>query len=186
MGLNSLQFLVNSIINVYCFVLILRAWCQFCRLDFYSSLSQTVVKLTQPIISPLQKIIPTIGNVNLASILLVVVLGAIKYPLMNLLGSAQVIMEPVAFIMLGILHTVRTIGEIVLYVIFIMAISSWFSRGQTNFQYTLYQLTQPLLNPIRKILPNTGMIDFAPMLLAFILFYGNRVLYDIFSLWVLA
>lgn len=187
MGLNSIQFLVYTLINVYCFVLILRAWFQFCRVDFYNPLSQTLVKLTNPLLEPLQKLVPTVKNLNLAAIAVTVILGVIKYPLLNKLGATLVVADPLNYLFIGLLHTARTFGEAALYVIFIEAIMSWFNRAQNPLQYTLYQLTQPLLNPIRRILPNTGMIDFAPMILAFALFYGNRVLYDIFpALWPLA
>lgn len=179
MGLNSIQFLVYTIINVYCFVLILRTWFQYSRVDFYNPFSQTLVKLTQPLITPLQKILPTIKGLNTATLVLCVILGTVKYPLISFLGATPIVASLESYLFIGLLHTLRTIGEVVLYVLFTQAILSWFNRGQNPLQYLLYQLTEPLLNPIRKILPNTGMIDFSPMLLAFILFYANRVMYDV-------
>ncbi|MFU2080471.1 YggT family protein [Avibacterium endocarditidis] len=179
MGLNSLQFLVYTLINVFSFVLILRAWFQYSRVDFYNPFSQTLVKFTQPVLAPLQKFLPTVKGLNTAALALCVALGVAKYPLLDLLGSAQVAANPLLYLYIGLLHTLRTMGETVIYVLFFQAILSWFNRGQNPLQYTLYQLTQPLLNPIRRILPNTGMIDFSPMLLAFLLFYANRVMYDI-------
>lgn len=179
MGLNSLQFLLYTLINVYSFVVILRAWFQFSRVDFYNPLSQSIVKFTQPILAPMQKMLPTFKGINTAALVLCILLGTAKYPLINLLGSEQIAAAPLTYVFIGLLHSLRTLGETIIYVLFIQAILSWFNRGQNPLQYTLYQLTEPLLNPIRRILPNTGMIDFSPMLLAFILFYGNRVMYDI-------
>ncbi|PJG82547.1 YggT family protein [Caviibacterium pharyngocola] len=185
--MNSLQFLLYTLINVFCFVLFLRMWFQFCRVDFYNPLSQTLVKITQPVLSPLQKIIPTVKNINLAAILLIIVLGALKYPLLNAIGTPVMATSVENYAIIGVLHAVRTAGEALLYILFIGAIMSWFNRGANPLQYTLNQLSEPLLAPIRRILPNTGMIDFSPMLLAFVLFYGNRVLYDLLGqFWALA
>lgn len=187
MGLNSIQFLVYTLINVYCIVLVLRTWFQYSRVDFYNPFSQTLVKLTQPLVTPLQKILPTIKGLNTATLVLCLIFGTLKYPLISLLGANPIVASPESYLFIGLLHTLRTIGETVLYVLFFQAILSWFNRGQNPLQYLLYQLTEPLLAPIRKILPNTGMIDFSPMLLAFILFYANRVMYDITPiLWQLA
>lgn len=187
LNLNSIQFLIHTLINVYCFVLVLRIWFQFSRIDFYNPLSQTLAKLTNPLLLPLQKIIPSFKNINLAGITLLFILGVIKYPLINLMGDKIIVTYWNTYLLVGTLHFCRTIGETVLYVIFVGAIISWFNRGQSVLQFTLYHLTEPLLKPIRNILPNTGMIDFSPMILAFILFYLNRVCYDLFPvLWSLA
>lgn len=64
---------------------------------------------------------------------------------------------------------------------------SWFNRGATPLQFILAQLSEPLLRPIQRILPNTGMIDFSPMVLAVILFLLNSLLGDLFDVyWALA
>lgn len=186
--MNSLQFLVSTIINLFSFIVFLRLWFQFCRIDFYNPLSQTLVKITTPVLLPLQKTLPTVKNINLSAIVLLILLGAVKYPLLNWLGADVVeVRGPEVYLIIGLLHAIRTAGEAILYILFIGAIMSWFNRGANPLQYTLYQLGEPLLKPIRRILPNTGMIDFSPMLLAFVLFYANRVLYDIIGdLWALA
>lgn len=60
--MNTLQFLVQTIVGLYTIVLLLRVWLQWCRVDFYNPFSQTIVKLTQPVLAPLQKFIPTVAN----------------------------------------------------------------------------------------------------------------------------
>lgn len=40
----------------------------------------------------------------------------------------------------------------------------------------LYDTTEPLLSPIRRVLPTTGMIDLAPMILVMVLMILMRVL----------
>ena len=67
------------------------------------------------------------------------------------------------------------------------AILSWFNRGNNPAFYALYQLTEPLLKPIKRILPTIGMIDFSPMVIAIILLFLNNLFYDYFNLlWAIA
>ena len=62
--MNSIQFLIATVISVYSFILILRVWFQLARVDFYNPLSQALVKATQPVVSPLSRFAPTVKGVN--------------------------------------------------------------------------------------------------------------------------
>ncbi|MFC1946654.1 YggT family protein [Chloroflexota bacterium] len=58
----------------------------------------------------------------------------------------------------------RVIFEILTVCIFLRSIMSWVSPGRSNF-FTdiLFHITEPILSPIRRILPATGGVDFAPL-----------------------
>lgn len=71
--------------------------------------------------------------------------------------------------------TIATLFEIFLYVLIAAVIArslmSWFPVSQDNsFARFLYQLTEPLLAPVRRILPRTGMIDFSAMVVIILLY----------------
>ena len=54
--------------------------------------------------------------------------------------------------------------EVLTLAIFIRVILSWFSPGQTNMLTNLlYQVTEPILAPLRRIIPRVGMLDFSPL-----------------------
>ncbi|MBE2894347.1 YggT family protein [Spirabiliibacterium falconis] len=183
--MNTLPFLLQTVIGLYTIVLLLRAWFQFCRVDFYNPLSQTVVKLTQPVLAPLRKVIPTKHNLDFAAIVLAFGLNIVLYAGLNSLSETALPWSSIAII--SAFSLLKTFGKIVFWAIFIRAVLSWFSRGQHPLDYLLYQISEPLLTPIRRILPNTGMIDFAPMVLAFALILANNLLLDIFGiLWFYA
>ncbi|VDZ57836.1 YGGT family [Serratia odorifera] len=80
----TLTFLVKTVIDLYVMVLLLRIWMQWTRTDFYNPFSQFVVKITQPIVGPLRRIIPSLGPIDSASLLLAFLLMTIKYPLLLL------------------------------------------------------------------------------------------------------
>ena len=54
-----------------------------------------------------------------------------------------------------------------------MAIMSWVSQGRSPMEYVLIQLADPLLRPIRSLLPSMGGIDFSPMILVLLLYVIN-------------
>lgn len=188
--MNSIQYLIATALNLYMFILMLRMWFQYCKVDFYGPISQSLVKLTDPVLMPLRKKLPTYKHIDLAALLFVFVLGTVKIPLLLIFGRewfAELFSLGWGdYVLIGALSLLQTFGEMILYIIFFGAILSWFNRGNDYFSYLLYQLGTPVLEPIRKRLPKTGMVDFSPMLLAFALLFGSKVMYDIFPLhWAL-
>lgn len=56
---------------------------------------------------------------------------------------------------------------------------SWISQGRNPVDYLLYQLTEPLMAPIRRIIPAMGGLDFSAMIVMFILIALNYLRSDI-------
>lgn len=188
MQFNSLQYLLNTAIGIYSLIVMLRMWMQYSQADFYHPISQAVVKWTDPVLNPLRKTFKARRGIDIAALVFVFILGMVKLPLLLILGGdwtlGFITDNLFSLLLLGVLSIVRAFGEMILYVIFIGAIFSWFRRGNDSLSYLLYRLGEPVLSPIRRLLPKTGMIDFSPMVLAFILFWLNRVLWDIApSIW---
>jgi YggT family protein len=87
--------------------------------------------------------------------------------------------------MLELLSFISYLLQLYVYVLIASAVFSWLvafnvvnSRspvvaGIGNF---LYQVTEPLLRPIRNILPNMGTIDISPIVLILIIFFIQSVL----------
>ena len=181
--MNSIQYLINTLLGLYMLVVMLRMWLQYCKVDFYNPISQSVVKVTNPLLNPLRKLFKAKKGIDIAALVFVFLLGMLKYPLLMMLGghfSIESILANLAvWVTIGVLSVLKVFGEMLLYVIFIGAILSWFRRGQDPLSALLFQLGQPVLNPIRRILPRTAMLDFSPMVLALILFFLNRLMFDI-------
>lgn len=189
--MNSVVYLINTVLGFYAMILMLRMWLQYCQADFYHPLSQTVVKFTDPVLNPLRKCLQTVDRIDLSVLFFVFFLGLIKFPLLAIFGgvwSLETIMQSLPeLVAIGGLTVLRVFGEMLIYVLFVGAILSWFNRGNNSLSYLLYQLGEPVLSPIRRLLPKTGMIDFSPMVLAFALLWLNKLMYDLFpKLWQMA
>ena len=175
MEISQTALFLGSIIDLYCLVLILRVWLPLANVDYYNPISQFTLKFTQPVIAPLRKVFPVVKKVETAALFLVFLLCGLKSILFGGLNLSF-------FLLLGILGLIKNIGVAIFYVLIAGAILSWFNRGNNPAFYALYQLTEPLLKPIKRILPTVGVIDFSPMVIAIILLFLNNLFYDYFNL----
>ncbi|AMO47231.1 FkuM-YggT family fanciful potassium uptake transporter B [Enterobacter sp. FY-07] len=166
--MKTLTFLLSTVIELYTMVLLLRVWMQWARCDFYNPFSQFVVKATQPIVGPLRRILPSLGPIDSASLLIAFVLSFIKAIMMFMVVTFQ----PIIWIS-ALLILLKTVGLMIFWVLLVMAIMSWISQGRSPVEYALMQLTEPLLRPIRNLLPAMGGIDFSPMVLVLLLYVIN-------------
>ncbi|KHN53698.1 YggT family protein [Pectobacterium fontis] len=181
----TLTFLVKTLIDLYVMVLLLRIWMQWSHSDFYNPLSQFVVKITQPIVGPLRRILPSLGPIDSASLLLAFILTTIKYPLLLLIQSGTLTLSPVN-LLIGLISLLKSAGYMVFWVIIIRSLMSWVSQGRSPVEYLLHQLSEPLMAPIRRIIPAMGGIDFSAMAVILILYLLNYLGMDLFpELWFL-
>ncbi|MDU6410692.1 MAG: YggT family protein [Yersiniaceae bacterium] len=181
----TLTFLVKTLVDLYVMVLLLRIWMQWARTDFYNPFSQFVVKITQPIVGPLRRVVPSLGPVDSASLLLAFLLMTIKYPLLLLIQGGGISLSPYN-LLFGLLSLLKSAGYLVFWMIIIRSIMSWVSRGSSPMDYVLMQLTEPLMAPIRRIIPAMGGIDFSAMVVVLILYMLNYLGMDLFGqLWFL-
>lgn len=175
--MNFLNFVIMTVIQLYTAVLLLRVWMQCVRADFYNPFSQFVVKITQPIIRPLRRIIPSIGPIDTASVLLAYVLILLSIIVPSYLSGSSILYSlvlPYAFIEL-----LTTAGKIVFWLIIIRAILSWISQGRNPIDRLLFDLTEPLMSPIRRIIPAMGGLDFSAMIVLLILYALNYLRIDV-------
>ena len=171
---------LSIIIGFFTFILILRSWLEFCRVDPRMPLSQSLLRMTAPLLAPIGKVIPTVKGINFAAILLAVVLFTIEKWLVFGLSIPLAVLS-------GVLGVVKTFGQILFFTTLIRALMSWVTQGNHPLDYMVAQITEPVLGIIRRILPRTGMLDFSVMVLGFGLILLNSLFYNIFGvLWAIA
>ena len=181
----TLTFLVKTVIDLYVMILLLRIWMQWARTDFYNPLSQFIVKVTQPIVGPLRRVIPSLGPIDSSSLLVAFLLMTIKYPLLLLIQSGEISLSPYN-LLFGLISVIKSAGYLVFWVIIIRSIMSWISQGRSPMDYVLLQLTEPLMAPVRRIIPAMGGLDFSAMVVILVLFMLNFLGLDLLGqLWFL-
>lgn len=154
---SAFQFLITTLCDLYLMVVLLRIWLQMASADFYNPLSQFIVKATHPIVGPLRRILPSIGSVDTASLLLAYVVTCTKIVL--LLAVAQLGFDPIAILFNGAIGLVREIFSLIFWVLILRAIMSWVVQGYNPITAVLAQLSEPLLAPVRRVIPPIGGLD---------------------------
>lgn len=165
---NAGGFLLNTLFGLYIGALMLRLLLQMARADFYNPLSQAIVKLTNPAVRPLRRYIPAIGKVDTASVLLITVLQILNTWWVGAMFGARLGW----FSMLVVAFAALLSKLIYLYIfaILIQVIASWVAPGAHNPVLRLVDaLTEPLLRPIRRVLPNPGGLDLSSLVIIVLL-----------------
>lgn len=166
--------LVNAIAGFYLFLVILRFLLQAVRADFYNPISQFVVKATNPFLIPIRKVVPGLWGLDFAAIILGLIVELIAISLSLLISGYGL---PIANIFVwGALGLIGLVLKLYFWGILIMVIASWIAPGNYNPALSLLQqLIEPVMKPIRKVLPDMGGFDISPII-AFLLIQVFEVL----------
>ncbi|HET8708013.1 MAG TPA: YggT family protein [Pseudomonadales bacterium] len=165
----ALALLINGLGTFYAGVVFTRFMLQLVRADFYNPFSQFMVKATNPVLVPLRRIIPGVRGLDVASLVLMLIVIAIKIALMMMVKYGVILNLPIFFIAL-VRETASLLISYFSFMIIVMAISSWINPGGYHpVTAVLYQICEPILAPFRKIIPPMGGLDLTPMVVLLLL-----------------
>jgi YggT family protein len=156
-------YLVQTFIGLYVIVMMLRFLMQVARVDYYNPISQSIVRITDPAIRPLQRFLPVIRGVNLATLSAAFLLQLLAVMLI-MMFSGYPVFHPIylAWVAVGLLSLTFDTYFIILIV---MVIASWIAPASNHPALVLaQQLAEPLCAPARRLLPPMGGIDFSIIL----------------------
>ena len=163
-GLNMAAiYIVQTLGSLYLLIVLLRFILQLVRADFYNPLSQVIVRATKPLLMPLRRIIPGWGGIDFASLVLALILQLVLMAIIiKLMGFALPgILQLLAWSLVAI---TALFLKVFFFALIISVILSWVAPGSANPAAMLVnQLCEPVLAPIRKILPSLGGLDLSPI-----------------------
>ena len=162
--MEAIIYLLRFAFDALLMILIMRIWLQWVKADFYNPLSQFIVKVSNPLVVPLRRIIPGFGGIDLATIVVAYIVATLKFVTLAALSGES--LGVLAFY-IGLLVLLKQAGFLLFVLMIIMAIMSWVVKGYNATLMVISQLTDPFLRPIRKIIPNMGGLDLS-MLVAFL------------------
>lgn len=156
-----LFFLINLFGSLYLSAIILRFLLQTARADFYNPISQTLVKITNPLLLPLRKVIPGLWGLDLASLVLAIVFHWLVSQLLILVDKGPLV-APHLMIVWALIGIALNIINLYLFAGFILFITSFLMPYSRHPAIVLtHQLLEPLLAPVRRYIPPTGGLDFS-------------------------
>jgi YggT family protein len=168
-------FLIDTLISLYVLAFMLRVLLQLVRADYYNPVSQALVKITNPVLLPLRRIIPSFRGWDIPALLVMFALEVLKFVVIyGLLAGIQ--LTPLQVVVLSLQALIEMVLELYFFSILIQAVLSWVNPGTYSpITSILWTLNEPILRPIRRVLPPLGGIDFSP-LVAMILLQVLRIL----------
>ena len=179
--MSATLFLIQTAFGFYILAVMLRFLLQYVRADFYNPLVQFLVRITNPPLLPLRRIIPGYRGLDLASVVLAFVLQLTEVTLILLINQ-RLSVEGV--LLMTVAELFKLLINIYLWGIVIQAVLSWFNPDPRHpAARLLAQLTDPVLRPVQKRLPPVSGIDLSPMVVIVALIFISLLLQDLLGLW---
>ena len=162
----ALNFLLTTLASLLTLLFLLRFFMQLCKAPFKNPLGQMVISLTDFIVKPTRKLLPSLGKIDLSTLLLAFLTQLLlNICFLKLRGLPFSIEQHSAWpnlIGLGLIGVLRTSLDLFFYALMLQVILSWVNP-HTPITDVLNNLTKPILAPIQRVLPTAGGIDFSPM-----------------------
>jgi YggT family protein len=177
MILEILGFLLKIASTLLGAMLLARAWMFTVRLHPFNPASKAVAQFTDWLVLPLQKLIPKSKHIEWSCLLAALLVALSFLVLMWMLGTGS-LMPPnmIGFVFATALVTMaRWALNLVIWLTLIQAILSWVNP-LAPIMPVLRTLSDPLLMPIRRILPQFGGFDLSSVALLVLAQIGEMVL----------
>lgn len=161
--MSAIIFIVETLLTLTLFVFLLRLFLQWARADFRNPVSQAVVRLTNPLVMPLRRILPPVGKIDTASVVAVLIVAFVEVAIVFALRGLGV--PPLMlWLRMAVIEILRTTLWTYFYAIFLYALLSLIAPGgYSPMQSVLDSLCEPVLRPIRRFIPSIGGLDLSPL-----------------------
>ena len=165
---NAGVFLIQTLFGLYALALMLRFLLQWVRADFYNPLVQILVKLTNPPLLPLRRFVPGLFGLDVAAVVLLLILKLVEWWLIfSIIGQSIGIPGLVLIAMADLLKLLLNVW---FWSILIRVVLSWLNPDYRQPLVALiFQLTEPILQPARQLLPPLSGLDLSPILVLIVL-----------------
>jgi YggT family protein len=158
-----LDYLLQIVFSSMLVLVLVRLLLQQARADFYNPVSQFVIKVSDPLLKPLRRMIPGLWGIDMAAVVLLLLLQVLAIVTVLLLnGYAPP--NPVLLLLWAIIGVVGLVVNFYFFALLAMIILSWVAPGSGNPAiHLIYQLTEPVMAPFRRLLPAMGGLDLSPI-----------------------
>lgn len=159
----AFTYLIGTLVDLYITAIVLRMLLQWVRADFYNPVCQFLVRLTDPALQPLRRLLPPVGRIDTASVVLAVLLEFLSVWIVSRIASNPLaVPQIVAFSLMKLMATVLWTY---FFLILAAVLLSWVGGRMRHPAVPLvFQLTEPVLAPFRRVIPPIAGIDLSPLL----------------------
>tara|TARA_B100001559_G_scaffold1301_1_gene1118 strand:+ start:191 stop:790 length:600 start_codon:yes stop_codon:yes gene_type:complete len=182
---NAAAQIFNTIAGLYLLFVVARFLLQLAKADFYNPISQAVFKITDPMVKVFRSFIPGYRGIDFSSLILAffVQFAAISLTILLYGGSLPSISFIVTWSFVGVLNFIILFYYYALIASIVMSFVMMFS-GNMNPHPILslvWQITEPIMSPVRKVIPPMGGLDFSPIFIFLVIGLIRNFIYQSFG-----
>jgi YggT family protein len=164
--MDALRYIVDTLLWLLTLAFLLRLLFQWVRADFRDPMADAVVRVTNWLVLPLRRVLPPIGKVDSATLVSVIAIAAARTATQLALGGVG-LGNPLLFARVTALSLVDMLLRVYLFALLLYWLTSYLSRGSyAPGVRLLAQLCEPILRPVRRLIPRIGQIDFSVLWVA--------------------
>ncbi len=157
-----LAIIIGELLSLALFVVLMRLLLQLVRADFRNPICQAIVRLTNPLIIPLRRVLPPIRKLDTATVVAVLIIAFILVAVGFAFQAFPV--DGLIWIQQAVLTVAYAILWIYFWAIIVYALLSLVAPGgYSPLQSVLASLCEPVLGPFRRIIPGIAGIDLSPL-----------------------
>jgi YggT family protein len=178
---SGLVYILQSLIDLYLLTFVLRLAMQWVRADFRNPIVQFVLTVTNPLVLPLRRFVPSVYKIDTATLIVFILL---QWAAVGILAPLSCATPPDMLTIFGLalIRSIRLIFNVYFFLIFGFVMLSWVAQGALNPSIAmlwglLRDLAQPVLKPVQKLIPPIAGWDLSPIFLLLILGAITRMLY---------
>jgi YggT family protein len=181
---NALSFLIDTFAQLYLLLLLMRFWLPVLRANFRNPIAQGVLRFTSPAVVPVRRFVPAIGPIDSATVLVGLVIQVLVIFVLMLIdrGGSAVAIVTGSFLNVvfdAFLRLASMSVTLFIVAILIRVILSFFQRYFGPITEMLNEMTEPLMRPIRRVIPPLGVIDLSAYITMILLIALNMVIADL-------
>ena len=160
----ALLFILNALLTLIMIAFLLRVLMPLVRADFRNPVGEAVLKLTNPLVLPLRKLLPPGKRFDPASLLALVLVQLAGTAVLRAVAGAGFHLN--AILLGGMRDLLHTVLQFYFVAVLLYALLSWFAGSTYNpATQILSKLVEPLLAPIRRVVPPLGGLDLSALFL---------------------
>ena len=160
--ISALVFVVQAFAQLFLLLLLLRFWLPWFGANFSNPIAQGILRLTSPLIVPVRRVIPPLGRLDTAT---VVIAFGVQYLTIWVILALRQFATGIATIALTAIIDLGMLSlRLFVFAIIIRIVLSWIAPHTYNPITSLVaSISDPLLRPARRFIPPLGGIDISPV-----------------------
>jgi YggT family protein len=163
----ALQYIVFAVLQMLLVtVFLMRVLFPLVRADSRNQLSQAVIRLTNPLVLPLRRVLPPIRKVDTASLVALLIVQVATTATLWLLGTYPNIYNEVQFAREVFISLATTIIRFYIFALLLSVLLSWVAPGTYSPAAALLSsICEPVLRPVRRVIPPIAGLDLSALFL---------------------